>query len=57
MEGCAEPYPLPFLLIVLGYTLILLLDKVVFDANTFLNNDEISQCDQKDVVRRSLTKA
>ena len=27
-----EPFPLPFLLFVIGYALILLLDKVIFDT-------------------------
>lgn len=57
MESCVDVYPLPFLLIVLGYTMILFLDKVVFDAHAYLNTDETSQLDQKDIVRRSLTKA
>ena len=57
MENCPEEYPLPFLLIVLGYTLILLFDKVVFDAHAFLNSNETGQCDQQDIMRRSLTKA
>ena len=42
MESCVDVYPLPFLLIVLGYTLILFLDKVVFDAHAYLNTDETS---------------
>jgi hypothetical protein len=28
-----EPFPVPFLLLVAGYTLILMIDKVIFDNN------------------------
>jgi zinc transporter 1/2/3 len=31
-EGC-DKFPLPFLLMVLGYTLILTIDKVLFDSH------------------------
>lgn len=37
-DDCPESYPLPFLLLVTGYTLILVLDKVVFDAHAYLHS-------------------
>lgn len=51
---CPDVYPLPFLLIVLGYTLILVLDKVLFDSHALFHDDGH---DPKDVVRKSLTRA
>ena len=35
-----EPFPVPFLLLVAGYTLILMIDKVIFDNNIMHSHDE-----------------
>ena len=32
-EGEGEAFPVPFILLVAGYTLILMIDKVIFDNN------------------------
>ena len=51
---CPDAYPLPFLLTVVGYSMILVLDKVLFDAHALLH---IDGHDHDDVLRKSLTKA
>ena len=38
-------FPLPFLLVVLGYTLILIIDKVLFDAHDILEGNGDLQTD------------
>ena len=37
---CPECYPLPFLLIVFGYTLIFVFDKVIFDSHKAADQDK-----------------
>ena len=39
-EGEKEPFPLPFLLLVTGYTVILMIDKVIFDNNMVHSHDD-----------------
>ena len=51
-----EPYPLPFLLIVAGYTIILILDKVIFDTHSLFHDDG-HEHDGKDILRKSITRA
>ena len=55
-DDCPDAYPLPFLLLVLGYTLILILDKVVFDSHALFHGDDHGG-HQADILRKSLTKA
>lgn len=55
-KECGEPYPVPLLLTVVGYTLILVLDKVLFDSHALLHDDKAHPGDQ-DFVRKSITKA
>lgn len=35
-----DPFPIPFLLLVTGYTLILVLDKVLFDTHAMFHDDD-----------------
>ena len=53
---CEEAFGLPYLLIVVGYTLILVLDKVLFDAHAMFHDDH-GHHDNDDVVRKSVTRA
>lgn len=53
---CDEPFGLPYLLIVVGYTLILVLDKVLFDAHAMVHDDH-GHHNPEEVVRKSVTRA
>lgn len=52
-EECPDAYPLPFLLLAIGYTIMLLLDKVVFDSHALLHGHG----DKHDIIRKSRTRA
>ena len=39
-EGKANRFPMPFFLLVAGYSLILVIDKVLFDTHAILGHDE-----------------
>ena len=39
-EDCPDAFTLPYLLLVSGYTIILVLDKVLFDAHSMLHDDD-----------------
>ena len=39
-EDDADNFPVPFLLLVAGYTLILLIDKVIFDSSLAHSHDD-----------------
>lgn len=40
-----EPFPLPYLLVFVGYTIILLLDKVLFDTHVLFEGEELGHTD------------
>ena len=40
-------FPVPEMLLFIGYTIILILDKVLFDASAFFNGGEIDPASQK----------
>ena len=48
----ADPFPVPFLLVVIGYTLILTIDKVLFDAHDILDHSH-----DHDGVDQSVSKS
>lgn len=39
ISGAEEPFPLPEVLIFLGYTIILVIDKVLFDTHALFDHD------------------
>lgn len=45
-HGLGE-FPLPFLLVVAGYTFILIIDKVLFDAHDILDNHQHGENSQR----------
>ena len=63
-KGCedgAAKFPLPYLLVVVGYTVILVLDKVIFDAHSMLHGEDeaghMHSHDHKEILRVSMTRA
>ena len=40
MESSTSSFPLPFLVMILGYSFILLIDKVMFDSSDILVKDD-----------------
>jgi hypothetical protein len=40
MKDVKDPFPLPYLLIFVGYTFILIIDKVVFDSHALFDDDD-----------------
>ena len=56
-KTCGHPYPVPFLLAVLGYTLILVLDKVLIDSDAVLHADEPANPFDTNFVRKTVTRA
>ena len=57
-QGIKNPFPLPYLLMVVGYTIILILDKVLFDAHAVLHDDGGGHAhDHKGDARKDVTRA
>ena len=44
-QGEEEPFPLPEVLAFCGYTIILILDKVLFDSHTMFDGDHAEPFD------------
>lgn len=40
IRGVEDPFPLPYFLVFCGYTLILIIDKVMFDTHALFDHDE-----------------
>ena len=53
----AKLFPLPELLIFIGYTFILIIDKVLFDSRALFNNDEVEGDDPAEKKFESNVKA
>ena len=39
-EGVDSPFPLPYMLVFCGYTLVLIIDKVMFDSHALLEGPD-----------------
>jgi len=48
------PLPLPFLLLVSGYTIILVIDKVLFDTHAILGHDDDGHGGGESMLRKSV---
>ena len=51
-EGKAKIFPLPEVLMFLGYTILLLVDKVMFDAHAYFDNLDPAHGHQDPAIRR-----
>lgn len=47
-KGVDKPFPLPYFLLFLGYTLILIIDKVMFDTHSIFEGDSYKHDDNVD---------
>ena len=56
-SGITTKFPLPFFLMVSGYTLILVIDKVLFDTHVILEDGHGHKENEPGVLRRSITNA
>lgn len=56
-QGIENPFPLPYLLMVTGYTIILILDKVLFDAHAVLHDDGGGDAHGHDHDKKNVTRA
>jgi len=48
-----EPFPVPYLLLVIGYTLMLVIDKVLFDSH-FIYNGGSDDLKYFDIMEKTL---
>lgn len=55
-NGINTKFPLPFFLMVMGYTLILIIDKVLFDTHVILD-DGHDHHNEPGVLQRSIAHA
>lgn len=58
-DDCPEFFPLPYLLLVCGYVVILVLDKVLFDSHPMIHdhNGHAAGDDHDSIVKKSVTRA
>jgi hypothetical protein len=49
-KNVVNPFPLPYLLIFVGYTFILIIDKVVFDSHALFDDDDHTHAEHGDTM-------
>jgi hypothetical protein len=47
LGGVEEPFPLPYFLAFVGYTLILIIDKVMFDTHALFDDHQRDPAEEK----------